>query len=51
MVLPCLQESGVKDGKTEQLKFELEKKDAEIQQLKSIITQWEVCKLEIVNKI
>lgn len=36
------QESGMKDGKTEQLKFELEKKDAEIQQLKSIITQWEV---------
>uniref|UniRef100_A0A8V0YHS0 G kinase anchoring protein 1 n=1 Tax=Gallus gallus TaxID=9031 RepID=A0A8V0YHS0_CHICK len=35
------QESGMKDGKTEQLKFELEKKDAEIQQLKSIITQWE----------
>ncbi|XP_019466078.1 G kinase-anchoring protein 1 isoform X2 [Meleagris gallopavo] len=36
------QESGMKDGKTEQLKFELEKKDAEIQQLKNIITQWEV---------
>uniref|UniRef100_A0A8C3L7W6 G kinase anchoring protein 1 n=1 Tax=Chrysolophus pictus TaxID=9089 RepID=A0A8C3L7W6_CHRPC len=35
------QESGMKDGKTEQLKFELEKKDAEIQQLKNIITQWE----------
>ncbi|XP_021235358.1 G kinase-anchoring protein 1 isoform X2 [Numida meleagris] len=35
------QESGMKDGKTEQLKLELEKKDAEIQQLKNIITQWE----------
>ncbi|XP_042733393.1 G kinase-anchoring protein 1 isoform X2 [Lagopus muta] len=35
------QESGMKGGKTEQLKFELEKKDAEIQQLKNIITQWE----------
>ncbi|NXN27032.1 GKAP1 protein, partial [Nycticryphes semicollaris] len=30
------------DGKTEQLKLELEKKDAEIKQLKNIITQWEV---------
>lgn len=45
MMLPCLQESGMKGGKTEQLKFELEKKDAEIQQLKNIITQWEVCSL------
>ncbi|XP_026508220.1 G kinase-anchoring protein 1 isoform X2 [Terrapene carolina triunguis] len=32
----------LKDGKTERLKLELEKKDTEIQQLKSIITQWEV---------
>ncbi|NWW46710.1 GKAP1 protein, partial [Pedionomus torquatus] len=29
------------DGKTEQLKLELEKKDAEIEQLKNVITQWE----------
>ncbi|KAM6034811.1 G kinase-anchoring protein 1 [Theristicus caerulescens] len=35
------QESVLKDGKTEHLKLELEKKDAEIQQLKNIITQWE----------
>lgn len=32
----------MKDGKTEQLKLELEKKDAEIEELKKIITQWEV---------
>ncbi|XP_065455517.1 G kinase-anchoring protein 1 isoform X5 [Chrysemys picta bellii] len=32
----------LKDGKTERLKLELEKKDTEIQQLKSIIIQWEV---------
>ncbi|NXG33890.1 GKAP1 protein, partial [Dromaius novaehollandiae] len=31
----------LKDGKTERLKLELEKKDTEIQQLKNIITQWE----------
>uniref|UniRef100_A0A8C0GYW8 G kinase anchoring protein 1 n=1 Tax=Chelonoidis abingdonii TaxID=106734 RepID=A0A8C0GYW8_CHEAB len=36
------QEAVLKDGKTERLKLELEKKDTEIQQLKSIITQWEV---------
>ncbi|XP_074809292.1 G kinase-anchoring protein 1 isoform X2 [Natator depressus] len=36
------QEVILKDGKTERLKLELEKKDTEIQQLKSIITQWEV---------
>ncbi|NXW23108.1 GKAP1 protein, partial [Circaetus pectoralis] len=35
-------ESVLKDGKTEQLKLELEKKDAEIEQLKNTITQWEV---------
>uniref|UniRef100_A0A8C8AEJ1 G kinase anchoring protein 1 n=1 Tax=Otus sunia TaxID=257818 RepID=A0A8C8AEJ1_9STRI len=35
------QESVLKDGKTEQLKLELEKKDAEIEQLKNIVTQWE----------
>ncbi|KAM6188240.1 LOW QUALITY PROTEIN: G kinase-anchoring protein 1-like [Sarcoramphus papa] len=35
------QESVLKDGKTERLKCELEKKDVEIQQLKNIITQWE----------
>ncbi|KFV43123.1 G kinase-anchoring protein 1 [Tyto alba] len=34
-------ESVLKDGKTERLKLELEKKDAEIEQLKNIITQWE----------
>ncbi|NXA24406.1 GKAP1 protein, partial [Ibidorhyncha struthersii] len=34
-------ESVLKDGKTERLKLELEKKDAEIEQLKSVITQWE----------
>ncbi|NXL38813.1 GKAP1 protein, partial [Glaucidium brasilianum] len=34
--------SVLKDGKTEQLKLELEKKDAEIEQLKNTITQWEV---------
>lgn len=38
----CLQESVLKDGKTERLKLELEKKDAEIEQLKNTITQWEV---------
>ncbi|KAH0628231.1 hypothetical protein JD844_009110 [Phrynosoma platyrhinos] len=31
----------LKDGRTERLKLELEKKDAEIHQLKSVITQWE----------
>lgn len=31
----------LKDGKTERLKLELEQKDAEIHQLKSIIVQWE----------
>uniref|UniRef100_A0A452IVJ4 Uncharacterized protein n=1 Tax=Gopherus agassizii TaxID=38772 RepID=A0A452IVJ4_9SAUR len=36
------EEAVLKDGKTERLKLELEKKDTEIQQLKSIITQWEV---------
>ncbi|TFK15564.1 Contactin-associated protein-like 4 [Platysternon megacephalum] len=36
------QEVVLKDGKTERLKLELEKRDTEIQQLKSIITQWEV---------
>ncbi|XP_009326385.1 PREDICTED: G kinase-anchoring protein 1 [Pygoscelis adeliae] len=35
------QETVLKDGKTERLKLELEKKDAEIEQLKNIITQWE----------
>ncbi|XP_049650465.1 G kinase-anchoring protein 1 [Accipiter gentilis] len=35
------QESVLKDGKTERLKLELEKKDAEIEQLKNTITQWE----------
>ncbi|KFM11583.1 G kinase-anchoring protein 1 [Aptenodytes forsteri] len=34
-------ETVLKDGKTERLKLELEKKDAEIEQLKNIITQWE----------
>lgn len=54
MILACLQESVMKNGRTEQLELELEKKDAEIQQLKNIITQWEVCSLksfEVVNKI
>uniref|UniRef100_A0A8C8AIX7 G kinase anchoring protein 1 n=1 Tax=Otus sunia TaxID=257818 RepID=A0A8C8AIX7_9STRI len=36
-----IRESVLKDGKTEQLKLELEKKDAEIEQLKNIVTQWE----------
>ncbi|KAM6109480.1 G kinase-anchoring protein 1 isoform 3-T5 [Phoenicopterus ruber ruber] len=35
------QESVLKDGKTERLKLELEKKDAEIEQLKNVITEWE----------
>ncbi|NXK44432.1 GKAP1 protein, partial [Chauna torquata] len=35
------EESVMKDGKTERLKLELEKKDAEIQQLKNTVTQWE----------
>ncbi|XP_054042548.1 G kinase-anchoring protein 1 isoform X1 [Rissa tridactyla] len=35
------QETVLKDGKIEQLKLELEKKDAEIEQQKNIITQWE----------
>uniref|UniRef100_A0A8C7A601 G kinase anchoring protein 1 n=1 Tax=Nothoprocta perdicaria TaxID=30464 RepID=A0A8C7A601_NOTPE len=35
------QEWFLKDGKTERLKLELEKKDTEIQQLKNVITQWE----------
>lgn len=33
----------LKDGRIERLKLELEKKDAEIQQLKNVIAQWEVC--------
>ncbi|XP_072216415.1 G kinase-anchoring protein 1 [Excalfactoria chinensis] len=41
------QESGMKYGKTEQLTYELEKKDAEIQQLKHIITQWEAKHKEV----
>ncbi|KAJ6669649.1 hypothetical protein lerEdw1_000198 [Lerista edwardsae] len=32
----------LKDGRTERLKLELEKKDAEIQKLKSSVTQWEM---------
>ncbi|XP_009988598.1 PREDICTED: G kinase-anchoring protein 1 [Tauraco erythrolophus] len=41
----CNQECVLKDGKTEQLKLELEKKDAEIAKLKNVITQWEAkCK-------
>ncbi|KAM6391401.1 G kinase-anchoring protein 1 isoform 2-T2 [Rhynochetos jubatus] len=36
---------GRKDGNTEGLKLELEKKDAEIKQLKNTITQWEVTML------
>ncbi|XP_075267031.1 G kinase-anchoring protein 1 isoform X1 [Opisthocomus hoazin] len=35
------QESVLNDEKTEQLKLELEKKDAEIEQLKNVITQWQ----------
>ncbi|XP_019410829.1 PREDICTED: G kinase-anchoring protein 1 isoform X2 [Crocodylus porosus] len=35
------QEGVLKDGKTERLKLELEKKDAEIQELRDIIAQWE----------
>ncbi|XP_051498709.1 G kinase-anchoring protein 1 isoform X2 [Apus apus] len=35
------QESVLKGGKTEQLKLELEKKDAEIEQLRNKVTQWE----------
>ncbi|XP_074993797.1 G kinase-anchoring protein 1 isoform X3 [Calonectris borealis] len=35
------EESVLKDGKTECLKLELEKKDAEIEQLKNTVTQWE----------
>ncbi|NXN57904.1 GKAP1 protein, partial [Rynchops niger] len=34
-------ETVLKDGKIERLKLELEKKDAEIEQQKNIITQWE----------
>ncbi|NXJ82702.1 GKAP1 protein, partial [Trogon melanurus] len=34
-------ESVLKDGKTERLKLELAKKDAEIEQLKNTVTQWE----------
>ena len=37
----------LKDGRIERLKLELERKDAEIQKLKNVITQWEVCKLVI----
>lgn len=39
------QEVGLKDGRIERLKLELERKDAEIQKLKAVITQWEVCPL------
>ncbi|NXQ96263.1 GKAP1 protein, partial [Sagittarius serpentarius] len=35
-------ESVLKDGRTERLKLELEKKDAEIEKLKNTVTQWEV---------
>ncbi|NXY78857.1 GKAP1 protein, partial [Glareola pratincola] len=37
----CKPETVLKDGKIERLKLELEKKDAEIEQQKNIITQWE----------
>ncbi|XP_076995425.1 G kinase-anchoring protein 1-like [Tamandua tetradactyla] len=36
------QEVVLKDGRTERLKLELERKDAEIQKLKNVISQWEV---------
>jgi len=39
------------DEKTEQLKLELEKKDAEIEQLKNVITQWQVCSWYILYTI
>uniref|UniRef100_G3UK17 G kinase anchoring protein 1 n=1 Tax=Loxodonta africana TaxID=9785 RepID=G3UK17_LOXAF len=35
------QEVVLKDGRIERLKLELERKDAEIQKLKNVITQWE----------
>ncbi|XP_029472705.1 G kinase-anchoring protein 1 isoform X2 [Rhinatrema bivittatum] len=35
------EEPVLKDGKTEQLKLEIEKKDAEVQQQKKVIIQWE----------
>ncbi|NWW88175.1 GKAP1 protein, partial [Rhynochetos jubatus] len=42
--------AGRKDGNTEGLKLELEKKDAEIKQLKNTITQWEVQYKEVKTR-
>ncbi|NXX50271.1 GKAP1 protein, partial [Tricholaema leucomelas] len=44
------QESILKDGQTERLKLELEKKDAEIEQLKNTITQWEAKYKEVKTR-
>ncbi|NXG45970.1 GKAP1 protein, partial [Psilopogon haemacephalus] len=43
-------ENILKDGQTERLKLELEKKDAEIEQLKKTITQWEVKYKEVKTR-
>lgn len=41
---------GLKDGRIERLKLELERKDSEIQKLKAVVTQWEVCITYLVEE-
>ncbi|KAK7811993.1 hypothetical protein U0070_018553 [Myodes glareolus] len=44
------EEVGLKDGRIERLKLELERKDVEIQKLKAVITQWEDEKSQPLEK-
>ncbi|XP_038625906.1 G kinase-anchoring protein 1 isoform X1 [Tachyglossus aculeatus] len=44
------EELALKDGRMERLKLDLEKKDAEIQKLQNVITQWEVKYKEVKSR-
>ncbi|XP_028911774.1 G kinase-anchoring protein 1 isoform X1 [Ornithorhynchus anatinus] len=44
------EELALKDGRTERLKLDLEKKDAEIQKLQNVIAQWEVKYKEVKSR-
>ncbi|XP_038625908.1 G kinase-anchoring protein 1 isoform X3 [Tachyglossus aculeatus] len=50
VVLKLPQELALKDGRMERLKLDLEKKDAEIQKLQNVITQWEVKYKEVKSR-
>ncbi|XP_028911776.1 G kinase-anchoring protein 1 isoform X2 [Ornithorhynchus anatinus] len=50
VVLKLPQELALKDGRTERLKLDLEKKDAEIQKLQNVIAQWEVKYKEVKSR-